>query len=91
MERTAIKCESLNSALVLQGFEQQLSKRILEDVSSRLRKLKNDLPAYNVVFYATDYEELLGLDKYLNIVLPFQFVSPYTAFAIKVSNASILL
>ncbi|XP_028968208.1 uncharacterized protein LOC100898961 [Galendromus occidentalis] len=59
---------------LVKGFEQKLAKRILEDVLSRLHKLKNDLPSYNVVFYATDYEELLGLDKYLNIVLPFQFV-----------------
>lgn len=82
----AVETRSDHGVILLQGFEQQLSKRILEDVSSRLRKLKNDLPGYNVVFYATDYEELLGIDKYLNLVLPFQFVSPYTAFVIKVGQ-----
>lgn len=68
----------------VKGFELELSRKLLEDVVSRLRRvLKQDALSHNLVMYVTDYEELMALNKYMHLFWG-NWLIPHMACIVKV-------
>ncbi|OQR72283.1 hypothetical protein BIW11_10486, partial [Tropilaelaps mercedesae] len=66
------------------GFELELARRLLEDVASRLRRVqRKDALSHNVIMYVTDYEELIALNKYLQLFWS-DWLIPHMACIVKV-------
>lgn len=56
----------------------------LQDVATRLQRVqRNDSLSHNVIMYVTDYEELMALNKYLQLLLG-NWLMPHMACMIKV-------
>ncbi|XP_022689342.1 uncharacterized protein LOC111260682 isoform X1 [Varroa jacobsoni] len=69
---------------LVKGFELELSRVFLQDVATRLQRVqRNDSLSHNVIMYVTDYEELMALNKYLQLLLG-NWLMPHMACMIKV-------